>query len=275
MPEEMSLDQKQQLFDQLRKKYTDAINKYGKAYFNQLELEKRIGHVLQTRADVFAFLEQEKAFFEDLVAKGEAKLAEEREKEELNKRMEDIMAANDARIARYPDVFFDPNATVDIRRFAGAISAIISKYSVVVRDTFGGSADSKDLEYILSDLDRFYVTEESGPSILFKHYLEELLAKGENGREAIDRKILQTGGLLLYRLRLAVQALMGLEPEKYHDQELRLGFSGNPEVKTMWKGKTKRQLVDGLVQGLQDVLDDFRLGDLVEHAYRTEYIREE
>jgi len=262
------MNDKLELLEKLREKYKQAAETHSKQFFNLIDLETRITHLLKTSGDVLAFLESEKNMFESIMTKVEHKKQEEIDRQEMHSRMNEILAANEEKIQKYSDIMFDPHASVEIRRLVGAITEFTDKYSAILKNSFGGSLESNDLFAVMADLDRFYMPEDASATVLLKHYVEELKMKGEDGREAIDRKIMQTGGLLLYKLTRAIGTIVDSLPEKHLQQKLNFPGQGKLDLKEAWQGKTAGQLAADVKQQSQLIIDDFRIGDLVEHAYR-------
>eukprot|EP00494_Astrolonche_serrata_P002150 UN02156 len=67
----------------------------------------------------------------------------------MHRKVEAIMAENDERIKHYPDIFFDPLASIEIRRFVGALSQFLDKFEIVVRSVYCGTTEGKEVAIIL------------------------------------------------------------------------------------------------------------------------------
>ena len=64
----------EEILEQLREKYHRAIEKYGRQFFNEIELESRITFLLKSKGDVVGFLQGEMEFFEQCRKKAEEKI---------------------------------------------------------------------------------------------------------------------------------------------------------------------------------------------------------
>ena len=264
----MSLD-KQEVLEKLREKYQRAVEKYGEQYFSLLDLETRITHLVKNKASVETFMQQEIEFYESLKARAEAAEEEANKRAEFNERLDKMMQENEAKIAKYPDVFFDPNASKEIRHFTGAVTSFVDTYGLILRKQLGGALNGRDLFNILGEIERFYLKDGQPPTMLLKHYVEELIVRGESAREEFDRKLLQTGGLLLYRISRAVSVIINDFSAAVLERLVELPSSLPLEIKDRFKSLSLQEFCDQAVHEINSILTDFRINDLVEHAYRS------
>ena len=268
----MSGDTRDKLIAQLRSKYERAASKYGKKYFDMVQLEARITHMMQSGLSVQTFLEQEMEFYLRTEAIAEVKVSDQKKKDEFNKRVEDMMAANDALLDKYDDVFFDPAASHEIRRLVGAITKWVKYYYPVIESLLRGTSSWETINQLTGELERFNVPHEFSPTVLLRHYVEELKTMGVSQRERVERKLLQTAALALYRLEKIIIDELQLLKNRSH--ELFMKFPGYDEdIKDLWHEKKQSTALEETLDFTRQIVDDFRLRDLAKHADQVQELK--
>ncbi|MES0489617.1 MAG: hypothetical protein ABUK01_06485 [Leptospirales bacterium] len=261
----MSGETRDKLIDQLRSKYERAAEKYGKKFFDLVQLESRITHMMQTGLNVQSFLEQEMEFYMKTESLAEVKLSDQKKRDEFNQRAEAMMAANDALLDKYKDIFFDPAASHEIRRLVGAITEWVKYYYPVIEYLLRGTSSWETINQLTGELERFNVPDEFSPTVLLRHYVEELKELGPNQREKVERKLLQTAALALYRLENIIIDEKKLLQD--FDNERVMRFPGYEEdIKDRWHEKKQNVALEEAFQFTRQIVDDFRLRDLAKHA---------
>ncbi|MDH5720820.1 MAG: hypothetical protein OEZ13_09435 [Spirochaetia bacterium] len=254
----------------LREKFKKAAEKFGERFFNLKELESRITHMITSRVNLAQFVKDEIYFYVKLEEKALQKEHENKKKEELNKKLEEIMAANNELIEKYPDRFIDNLASYEIRKFSGAISEFIDNNYPVIRAVLRGTIYWNELEAIFGDLERFYQANNRGMTMFLKHYIDEVTEKSEDERDNIERKLLQTGGLYLYRLHLLLKKAEDEMSDEQKFQILKIPAHFAEELKSSWKNLTFYSILGKNIEKCFQIVDDFRLISLVEHAYERD-----
>jgi len=261
---------KDEILNVLRDRYKNASQLYGSHFFNLEELEKRISHMSASRLDFNLFMEQELNFFYRLEASAMKKQDELKKKDELNKALEKIMSENDEKIKHYPSAFIDNLASYEIRKLSGAISQYMDICYPIIKILLRGSTYWNQIHSIFGNMERFYQNDKTGITMLFKHYIDELIQKGEDGRDKIERNLMQTGALLLYRLELSLKNIENDLTENQKNLILEMPTSYEPKDKKLWEGKTHYEIINKSRVMCANIIDNFRLNSLAEHAYNQE-----
>ncbi|MCX7632042.1 MAG: hypothetical protein N2Z22_01775 [Turneriella sp.] len=241
-PEEnFSPQDKIEILGKLRDKYRRAAAEYGARFFDLAKLEQRIMLQQQTQSDFQRFILDEMEFFKTMQAKAAEERERQRRKQELDARLREIMEANDALIAHYPDVIFHPLASYECRKIVGAISNLFPAIREDLRFVFQGRRQWQAMQFHLADLERFYCQPGQLTAFL-SAYINELTQRGEAGRDDADRKFLQTAAICL--AALSNQIAEGLPELSEHD------------ARRASQAKAK----------LDAIISDFRMADWAQYA---------
>ena len=181
----------------LLEKYRKAEARFGPRFFDKAKLDERINFQRAMKSDFERFLLDEMNFFKQMEEKAAEEEAKRKRQEEADARMREIMEANDARIAHYPDVFFHPLATLECRRIVGAISNLFPAIDEELRYVFQGRKEWGEIKFYLSDLERFIYKPPMRMTAFLSQYVAQIQKWGEAGRDDADRKFLQTAAMCL------------------------------------------------------------------------------
>lgn len=235
---------KAEIVSKLLEKYRKMQKEYGAKLFDAAKLEERINFQRAHQSDFERFILEEMNFFKRMETRAAEESAKRKRQEEADARMREIMAENDALIAHYPDVFFHPMATLECRRIVGAVSNLFPQIAEDLRYVFQGRKEWDEINFYLSDLERFIYKPPMRMTAFLAAYVAEMQKWGSAGRDDADRKFLQT----------AAMCLMGLS------QELKKGFESLTQDDTI---KTS-----GAIAKLDAIVADFRLSDWAEHGLK-------
>jgi len=195
--EQFAANDKVVMLEKLREKYRRAQQQYGARLFDSQQLENRISFQRANQSDFQRFIVDEMNFFKQMQEKGEEEAAKRKRQEEADARMREIMAANDALIAHYPDVFFHPLATLECRRLVGAVSNLFPDIESELRYVFQGRKEWGEIRFYLADLERFIYKPPMRMTAFLAAYIAQIQKWGEAGRDDADRKFLQTAAMCL------------------------------------------------------------------------------
>lgn len=190
-------ENKSEVLQKLRDKYRRAHTEHGARFFDTAKLEERINFLQATRADLQRFIADEMQFYKAMELKALEEQARRKRQEEADARLREIMEANDARIAHYPDTFFHPMATLECRRIVGAISNLFPAIADELRYVFQGRKQWDEIRFYLSDLERFLYKPPMRMTAFLAAYVADIQKWGEAGRDDADRKFLQTAAMCL------------------------------------------------------------------------------
>lgn len=233
---------KVELLQKLREKYRRAHAEYGARFFDLAKLEERIQFQRATQSDFERFILDEMQFYKTMEGKALEEKARRKRQEEAEARMREIMEANDALIAHYPDAFFHPMASLECRRMVGAISGLFPEVETELRYAFQGRKEWGEIKFYLADLERFLFKPPMRMTAFLAAYVSELQKWGEAGREDADRKFLQTAALCLAGL----------------SQEIAVAMENLSEADTQRTSAVKAKL--------EAIVSDFRLTDWAQHG---------
>ncbi len=254
--------------EELRNSYKKATAKYGNRYFPILDLEQRITHVMQTKGNLGEFFKHEVDFFMQLIQKAEAERLDKENRRKIHEKIEEIMKSNSEKIRKYPESVFPYPVPQEIRHFSGAITAFLDEYREIVEILFRGTSLWTKVTVTLSELDRFYTR--GKPGIFLHHYLQNFSSLPELDMDSIERKILQTGGLNLYRLTKTMESeVSGLSGNR-GDQILQVSYQRFPAAYDRWNGKNIPEILEQIIFSAMSIIEDFRLVDLVNHSFRND-----
>lgn len=240
--DEYSPDDKTVILEKLRGKYRRAQERYHGPFFSLQKLEERIAFQRAARSDFQRFILEEMNFFKAMEEKAAEEEAKRKRQEEADARMREIMEANDALIAHYPDVFFHPMATLECRRIVGAISNLFPDIESELRYIFQGRREWNEIKFYLSDLERFVHKPPMRMTAFLAHYVADIQKWGEKGRDDADRKFLQTAAMCLTGITNEIRTALDTLPD-------------NDKV----AASTVTAKLDAIVK-------DFRLSDWAQHG---------
>jgi len=235
-------ESKAEILAKLLEKYRKAEARFGAKFFDKAQLDQRIQFHRAMKSDFQRFIFDEMNFFKQMEEKATEEEAKRKRQEEADARMREIMAANDAKIAHYPDVFFHPLATLECRRIVGAVSNLFPDIDNELRYVFQGRKEWNEIRFYLSDLERFIYKPPMRMTAFLAHYVAELQKWGESGRDDADRKFLQTAAMCLTgitnELKTSLDALIDSDKVK----------------------------ASAIIAKLDAIVSDFRLSDWAQHG---------
>jgi hypothetical protein len=235
-------ENKAEILAKLLEKYRKAEARFGAKYFDKAKLDQRINFQRAAKSDFQRFILDEMNFFKQMEAKAEEDEAKRKRQEEADARMREIMEANDALIAHYPDVFFHPLATLECRRIVGAVSNLFPAIDDELRYVFQGRKEWVEIKFYLSDLERFIYKPPMRMTAFLAQYVAQIQKWGEAGRDDADRKFLQT----------AAMCLTGIT------NELKTSFDALIDADKVKASAT--------IAKLDAIVADFRLSDWAQHG---------
>lgn len=233
---------KTEVLHKLREKYRRANSEHGARFFDLNKLEERITFQRATQSDFQRFILDEMQFYKAMEEKALAEQARRKRQEEADARMREIMEANDALIAHYPDTFFHPMATLECRRIVGAVSNLFPEIDNELRYVFQGRKEWSEIKFYLSDLERFLYKPPMRMTAFLAAYVAEIQKWGEAGRDDADRKFLQTAAMCLTGISNEIGAALEILSED---------------------DKRRASAMKARVEG---IVSDFRLTDWAQHG---------
>ncbi|GEM_PF-2388890 len=254
--------------EELRNSYKKATAKYGNRFFPILDLEQRITHVMQTKGNLGEFFKHEVDFFMQLIQKAETERLDKENRRKIHERIEEIMKSNSEKILKYPESIFPYPVPMEIRHFSGAISAFLDEYREIVEILFRGTSLWSKVTLTLSELERFYMR--GKPSLFLHHYLQNFSSLPESEMDGIERKILQTGGLNLYRLAKTMESEVSALSGSRGDHILEVSYQRFPAAYDRWNGKNIQEILERIILSAMNIIEDFRLVDLVNHSFQND-----
>lgn len=257
------------LLEKLRKKYEHAAEKYGALYFNMRELESRISHLLSSKGSLEIFLTQEMEFYRQMELKAKSKLEEKEKRAEFQAKVDRIMADNEAKIENYPEIFFHPAASYEMRKIVGAITDWLHYNYPVVKSLFRGGELWDEISSGIADLERFFQPPGLDTNIFLQHYVNEVTVFGESKREALERKILQTAGNGLFSLAKLLESEFTKIEKNIAGRTLHINRTEEMNVKDRWHGAKEDEALRTIIEQLKSIVDDFRLKDLAAREYKN------
>jgi hypothetical protein len=116
--------------EKIRKRYDEYVVKFFKPKSLRRAFESRYIQALRAKVDVSSFLLAEIAAIQELIQREEQRVqlgpvrpAADKEPGFADK----VLEENRARIAKYPDLAFNPDASDDVRRMAGALTELTAR----------------------------------------------------------------------------------------------------------------------------------------------------
>jgi len=264
---EPSLKEKLELLNQLRSKHKKAREEFGAKVFNEHDLEKRILMFMNAKSNIYSFLQNEMDFYENLRNIAEKKNKDEEKSKIFKDKVDDMILKNEEKIKQYPDAFFDPNASFEIRYFIGSITEFIDKNFDIISFILRGTNEWKNIKNILSELERFYVPFGASPTFLLKDYIDKISNQSFNEVKRQDRFLLQTAGLLLYRMQLNLFEIQEDMVKRENEIKIQLPYSWNPKTKDIWQGIEQTEVLSIVMKHCLEILNNFRITDLVKSAF--------
>ena len=255
-----------ELLQMLRKKFQSAAKKYGSAIFNMEQLEQRIQMLIRNKGNIQAFLVKEVEFLKDATEKSEAKIKARDTNAQKKLTVNRIIEKNKNKIEQYPDSFFDPNASYEMRHLVGAISQFHQHFFLTAQHIFGGTHDGINLSSLFGDLERFYfIKEKSLQTTMLKQYISELsMSRTRTQKDIIDTRYLQTAGSYLYKINVGLERLF----ENTSEDMKRKTFSPVYEI-LEWQNESYEAFLKTAIDASKKILKNFRLIELVSYNARV------
>jgi len=249
------------LFKKLREKYEKAILQYGKQFFSINKLEERIYHTLSNKLDITEFMKNEIIFFEKSKILAEQKIAKTKNLVKSQEVVNKIISENDKRVLQYPDAFFDPIASSEMRRLVGAVTRFINHYFPVVEILFKGGEAWKDIKEVYGILERFYIQDNAQSNLFLQNYILDKKNSSDGMNEVVDTRYIQTGGNALLKME---ELLIFCKKNKSRSSSAdKLKISGDKkELIEFWRIYTEMEALNMVIKYITDILDNFRLRQL-------------
>jgi hypothetical protein len=235
--------------DKIRRRYDEYIGKYFKPKSLRSAFETRYIRALRAKVDISSFLLAEISAVQELISREEQRIqlgpvrpAAEKEQSFAEK----VLDENRARIARYRDVPFHPDAGEEVRRLAGALFELGGErwqdLGVALQDTMYAMSSS---EMLSLDSQLRYLASPDGQET--PHSLGRLLVqlrKFPRNYQSIDREekdyILEVA-FFLHDLFVVLERVKRV-------------YTDMPAV--------RRKIVEDSLAHVWDIISDFRLKDL-------------
>ncbi len=246
----------------LKKKFDSAGQKYGTAVFDKKQLEQRIQMILAAKGNIKLFLLEEVRFIENAIKKAKNKIKMREGNIQTNSAINQIIEKNEKNIKRYPDSFFDPSASYEMRYLVGGISQFYQRFFSTACSTFKGTHDWIILSELFFELEKFYfMKKETSKTAMLSKYIDELnLSKSLSQKDIINARYLQTAGLCLYKLNLCLSDLLENFSESTKTQILPVSNKISE-----WKNQSYGVFLKMGIQSSKQILRDFRLINLVSY----------
>lgn len=264
----MSRSENQVIIDQIRSKYKKAAMEFGKRYFDTLALEERILTFIQSKIDIMTFVKHEMEFYNRLKEMASEKRQKEKDKQDLHRRMEAIMDANNEKIRKYPDSGFDPRASFEIRHMAGAIEEVLPLIEYVARRYIRGLEYWERMNQAIVGVEKFRASGPGKMSIWLKGYIEDAIAQNGMHMEKLDREYLQSAGVALKELQISIESVIENETSAHIRYEVLPDDSNVPPAYTRIRGLRVLEALQKLSRWIHGILMDFRLMELAEFGQK-------
>jgi len=265
--------QRQELIEKVREKFKQASERYSARYFNVELLEQRIDLLINHKLNIDDFIRSEYEFYNEALKKAETDSEEQKKKEELNQKIDDMISANEEKVKEYPDYFFDPRASVLMRFFTGAINQFWKQWHEMLVYTFKGTMVWHNLNEIFAELERFLFIDEKSIPVMLKHYSEILAKATYQEIETLERQIIQSGGVALFRLQLQLENIFLATPN-LSKEEYKFSIYSQKKLYDNYNKKNKLTVLQNCKENSAKILEDFRITSMVEHGYTQKYIDE-
>jgi hypothetical protein len=235
--------------EKIRRKYDEYITKYFKPKSLRAAFEARYIRALRAKVDVSSFLLAEISAIQELIGReeqrislGPARPAAEKEQSFAEK----VLDENRARITRYRDVPFHPDAGDEVRRLAGALFELGGErwqdLGLALQDTMYAMSSSEMLS--LDSQLRFLASSDGQETPHFLGRLVVQLDKFPRNYQSIDREekdyILEVA-FFLHDLFVVLERVKRVYTDMAAD---------------------RRKIVDDSLAHVWDIISDFRLKDL-------------
>ena len=260
----MDIETEIESLERLRDKYLQAARKYSKKIFNVEQLEDRIRIFRKNRYknSITDFLLKEMNLFEKMKKIAQDKMNAHQKQVRGETHLDKMIAKNEVRIKKYQPYFFHPSSSIEIRHLVGALSEFYESFYHTSKYIIRGDRIWSSLTSLFGELERFCIfTPGSKPGMLQK-YIEDILQAGGNHKELIDGKYIQTAGLILYKINLEYKNYISKMNEEQKQAEI-----AQTSDTIQWTGETYGRFILEAMKKSKEILDDFRVTDLVVYAF--------
>jgi hypothetical protein len=117
------------LLEKLRARYDEYAKEFSPSWFNRLAFEERYQMAIKNDMDIEAFILAEVANFEKI---RERYAKKKTEKETFTKKVDKIIEDNFARIRKYTEINFHPDAGLEMKYLYGALADLAQYYIPVL-----------------------------------------------------------------------------------------------------------------------------------------------
>jgi hypothetical protein len=235
--------------EKIRRKYDEYVTKYFKPKSLRAAFESRYLKALQAKVDVSSFLLAEISAIQELISREEQRVqlgpvrpAAEKEPSFADK----VLDENRARIEKYRDLVFHPDAGEEVRRLVGALTELGGErwqnLGLALQETMYATSSS---EMLSVDSQLRFLTSPDGqetPRSLARLVVQ--LRKFPRNYQAIDREekeYILEAAFLLHDLFVILERVKKVYTEMPAD---------------------RRQVVDDSLAHVWGIISDFRLKDL-------------
>jgi len=257
------------LLDKLREKYKRAAEQHGERVFNIKELESRITHLLTTRGNLELFLKAEMEFYEKALNIVKVKNEEIKRKEEANAKIDAILEKNLEKIKKYRESYFDPIASVEVRKMVGAISDWYEEASELIKHMFRGSECWKELTSIQTEIERFYIPNGRPATVYLNQFIMELKKMAVDQKENTERRLIQTIANSLYKMENTLKKELESMTDFQKSRFVTMSPAFDPKVREKWARNKEGEALGQIISGISGIIDDFRLRDLSALGFKS------
>ena len=263
----MALSDKEidQLIRKLREKYKDAAKEYKTRLFNSDAFEDRFQTALKKRMNLEGFVLSEIANFEKIKQKIEDELHPKAPVEsEFSKQVNQILEENTARIAKYREIQFHPEAGMEISRLYGALSDFVIFYFSVLWIIINDNDNKNRLYMLENSLSDFAVQKNKHPRRIEDHIM--MLKRG--GTKEIDiekdkNDYLKESAFLLHDISDFMDRLIGVKDKEWENplkfDKLYAAGETRKKMLSIYNGMTPYGAILAVKEQAENILKDFRL----------------
>ncbi|MDH4199344.1 MAG: hypothetical protein OEV66_03100 [Spirochaetia bacterium] len=257
------------LVEKLREKYQRAAEKYGEKIFNLVELESRITHLLKTKGNVESFVKAEMAFYEKAMSIAFAKTQEIEKKKEANARINAILDSHTQKIRKYKDIFFDPVASVEVRKMVGAITDWYDNGLPLIKYLYRGAEVWNEIIPVYQEMERFYMPPGRPSTAFLRNYADEIRKMPQDQKENAERRLIQTCANSLYKMENLLEKEMQKMTDFQKARIINMSPAFDPEIREKWAKMKEFEALAIVTSDISNIIDDFRLRDLSALGFKT------
>ena len=254
------------LIKKVREKYKTAYNEYNSRLFNAEAFEDRFQTALRKRMNLEAFILAEITNFEQLKQKAEEERhPKQPEENTFSRQVNRIFEENTARIKKYQEIRFHPDADIEITHLYGALTEFIKYYFSILWIILNDYQFKDKVHSLDHRFSEFAVSKSRKHPKRIEDHITILTRKGVKEIEIErDRNIfLKEAAFLLHEVIDFMDDIIEIREKEWDNplkfDKLNIDMEAKKKMLSIFSGTTPYGAILRIRERAEEILKDFRL----------------